>query len=252
MELRDYREFEQKIFAKQWNAYAFAAELRKIPTGEAICLGTATDPYQPAERRYRITRQMLEVFARARGNRLWVTTKSDLVARDADLLVEIGRANVVQVNMTVTTTDEKLARIVEPKAPRPALRFAAVRKLSEAGVRVGVLAHPVMPLINDSLQSLDAIGAQAAASGASFISAAVLFLKPCAQAAFFPFLQEHFPHLVRKYRERYERNAYLNGHYPDLIKQRLEQVRVKNGLDLREKEELPDLWPYSQQLTLFE
>src|SRR5262249_40924120 len=151
-----------------------------------------------AERRYRITQRMLEVFQSEKGLTLGITTKSDLVARDAKLLGEVARRNRVHVNVTVTTLDPALARLLEPMAPRPDLRLEAVRALHESGVRVSVLAHPVMPLINDSETALDAICAEAAKAGASGFSAAPLFLKPCSKQVFFPFLQEHFPHLVRR------------------------------------------------------
>src|SRR5712692_6353564 len=136
MELRQSEEFESKIFAKQFNPELFAAELRRLPAGESIAIGTATDPYQPAERRYQVTRRMLEVFARMRGLRLGITTKSNLIERDRDLLLEVARGHYLTVAMTITTIDADLARLLEPKAPRPDLRLEAVRRLSAAGLRV--------------------------------------------------------------------------------------------------------------------
>src|SRR6202011_5201859 len=115
---------------------------------------------------------------------LGITTKSDLVVRDAELLARIARKNSVSVHLTITTLDEALARLLEPRAPRPALRVAALRRLTEAGVRVGVLAHPMMPLINDSEKSIDAVCEAAVQNGASSFSASPLFLKPCAQQVF--------------------------------------------------------------------
>src|SRR5713226_6223422 len=126
MELRDPELFERKIYAKRFHAEWFRAELRKVQPGESIWIGTATDPYQPAERRYRITRGMLEVFARQKGFELGLTTKSDLVQRDADLLSEIARRNILTVHVSITTLDEALARLLEPRAPRPAMRLRAV------------------------------------------------------------------------------------------------------------------------------
>jgi DNA repair photolyase len=247
MELRDPELFERKIYAKRFHAPWFRDEVRRLKSGETIWIGTATDPYQPAERRFRITRRMLEVFASERGLSLGITTKSDLVARDAELLARIGRKNTVSVHLTITTLDEALARLLEPRAPRPKLRVAAVRKLTQAGVRVGVLAHPMMPLINDSEKSLDAVCAAAAASGASSFSASPLFLKPCAQAVFFPFLEQHFPHLLRRYQERYQANAYLKGHYPEMIRERVQKVLSRHKLAAREAVE----WPVDDQLELF-
>jgi DNA repair photolyase len=248
MELRDPELFERKIYAKRFHAPWFRDEVRRLKSGETIWIGTATDPYQPAERRFRITRRMLEVFAGERGFSLGITTKSDLVARDAELLARIARKNTVSVHLTITTLDEALARLLEPRAPRPELRVAAVRKLTQAGVRVGVLAHPMMPLINDSEKSLEAVCEAAAASGASSFSASPLFLKPCAQAVFFPFLEQHFPHLVGRYRERYQANAYLKGHYPEMIRERVQKVLSRHKLAAREAVE----WPVDDQLELFD
>lgn len=248
MELRDPELFERKIYAKRFHAPSFRAELKRVKRCESIWIGTATDPYQPAERRFRITRRMLEVFAGESGLDLGITTKSDLVSRDRDLLSRIAKRNAVRVNLTITTLDEALARLLEPRAPRPALRIAVVRKLAEAGLAVGVLAHPVMPLINDSEESLDKVCEAAAKNGAISFSAAPLFLKPCAQQVFFPFLAQHFPHLLRRYRERFEKNAYLKGHYPEMIKERVRKILARHNLVPRGGPE----WPIDDQLQLFQ
>jgi DNA repair photolyase len=247
MELRDPELFERKIYAKQFQRTAFRAELQRVKRGEAMWIGTATDPYQPAERRFQITRQMLEVFAGERGLDFGITTKSNLVARDAALLARIAVKNRVRVHITITTLDESLARLLEPRAPRPALRLGAVRSLADAGIPVSVLAHPIMPLINDSEESLDRVCASAAEHGASSFSAEPIFLKPCAQQVFFPFLEQQFPHLVPRYRERFERSAFLRGHYPEMIEKRVEKIRARHKLATREAPE----WPVEDQLDLF-
>ena len=251
MELRDPLQFERQIYAKRFDAGSFRAELKKIKRGEPIWIGTATDPYQPAERKYRITQRILEVFEKEKGQRLGLTTKSDLVSRDAGLLAQIGRRNMVQVNVSVTTTDVRLARLMEPMAPRPDLRLAAVRALADAGVRVSVLAHPVMPLINDSEESLEAVCAEAARAGAMGFSAAPLFLKPCSKQVFLPFLEEHYPHLARRYRERYERSAYLRGHYRDMLRERVQKLVARYKLSARDADYHPPEWPEEEQLRLF-
>lgn len=247
MELRDPELFEQKIYAKRFERHAFRAELRKVKKGESLWMGTATDPYQPAERRYGVSRKILEVLSNQRHLELGITTKSDLVARDVDLLTQIAEKNKVRVHLTITTLDESLARLLEPRAPRPALRLNAVKKLTESGIPVSVLAHPIMPLINDSEESLDRVCHAAALNGASSFSAAPLFLKPCAQRVFFPFLEEHFPHLVRKYRERYEQNAYLKGQYPEMLKERVAKVKARYSMKTQEEPS----WPLDDQLTLY-
>jgi DNA repair photolyase len=252
MELRDPLDFERRIFVKRFDAEAFREELSRLPTGESIALGTATDPYQPAERRYRVTRAMLEVFAGLSGFRLGITTKSALVARDMDLFREISRRHRFSVSMTVTTMDNELARAIEPMAPRPDLRINAVRKLVQAGVRSTVFCAPVLPLINDSDASLDAIAQAAATAGANGFGANVVFLKPCSRQVFLPFLEEKFPLLVRRYRERFERTAYLRGDYPERIKERVARIRRRYGFDRMEPPPKPELWPRDPQLRLFD
>jgi DNA repair photolyase len=251
MELHETVQFEQQIYTKRFDSDLFRAELKRIPRREAICIGTATDPYQPAERRFRVTQRILEVFAADHGRSLSITTKSDLVARDAALLQRIGEANKVHVFMTITTVDEGLARILEPYAPRPELRLEAIRKLSGRGVRVCVLACPVMPLINDSVQSLEAVAVRAAAAGAQYMYGNPLFLKPCAQKAFFPMLEEHFPQLVRKYHEQYGDAAFLKGSYPEMIRDRIADVRDRYGLNHKPAEYQPDLPIEPEQLALW-
>jgi len=252
MEMRDPEQFERRIYAKKFDDVRFREELRALPPGESIALGTATDPYQPAERRYGVTRKMLEVFASIAGFHLGITTKSDLVARDVDVLKEISRRHRLGVSMTVTTVDAELARLLEPMAPRPDLRLAAVRVLANAGLRVVVGCAPVMPLINDSEESLDRLAHEAAAAGASELWANVLFLKPCAYQVLLPFLEERFPELVRKYRERYQRVAYLRGAYPEMIQERVEHIRKRHGLDRATEQREPELWPRNPQIGLFE
>jgi DNA repair photolyase len=251
MELRDPEQFETRIFIKKFNRLVFRAELRKVKPTEALWIGTATDPYQPAERRYRITRQMLETLAGERGFRIGLTTKSDLIARDLDVLIKVAERNVLRINLTITTVDEDLARALEPLAPRPSLRLSALAKLAGAGIRVAVLAHPVLPLINDSEASLDAVCGAAARAGACAFSAAPLFLKSCAQKVFFPFLEERFPHLVRRYKERYEESAYLKGHYPEMLSQRVRMLVERHGLGPRDFDYIPEEFAQEPQLNLF-
>jgi DNA repair photolyase len=252
MELRDPLDFERRIFVKQFDPEAFLKELRRLRQGEAIALGSATDPYQPAERRYRVTRAILEVFARTSGFRLGITTKSQLVARDIDVLQEVSRRHFLTVSMTVTTMDTDLARALEPMAPRPDLRIAAVRKLAKAGIRTTVFSSPILPLLTDSDASLDAVARVARQAGAQGFGGGILFLKPCARQVFLPFLEEKFPTLVRRYRERFERSSYLRGDYPERIGERLARIRQRYGFDRLPGRTEPELWAKDPQLSLFD
>ncbi len=251
MELRDPEDFERKIYAKHFDKARFREELDRIPRGEYIALGTATDPYQPAERRFGITRAMLGVWAEMTGFHLGITTKSDLITRDIELLREVGRRHYLSVHMTVTTVDRDLARLIEPLAPRPDLRLGAVRKLTGAGLRAMVFCSPVLPLINDSESALDALARAAANAGACRFGGNVLFLKPCARQVFIPFLEEHFPSLVRRYKERFDRSAYLRGDYPGKVRERLHEAARRYGLDRKDPQAEPELWLQDSQLTLF-
>ena len=210
-------EFEQKIYFKENAAWLLEQELRRMKPGTEIALGTATDPYQPLERKLRVTRSLLEVFARQSGFRLGIVSKSNLMLRDLDLLRVIGRRNRLTVHLTVTTMNAKLARVLEPRAPRPDLRIAALRQLREAGVRAGVLCSPLMPAITDSASSIRAVARAAAEAGACFFAAGALFLKPCSLPTFLAFVREHFPALVGAYEQRYGASAFVSAAYRNRV-----------------------------------
>ncbi len=254
MEMRDGAEFEQKIYVKQHTADLLRRELRRVKPGEAIALGTATDPYQPAERRYEVTRGILEEFARHRGFELGIVTKSNLIVRDLDLLREVSKNNALSIHVTVTTLNVELARILEPRAPRPDLRIAAVRELSEAGLTVGVSCSPVLPGITDSPADLEAVVRAAATAGARHIFAGPLFLKPCSAAIFLPFLEQHFPHLVENYRQRYQDRSFLPPSYGKRVAQLITRFRHKYGIGTDPRRKMANQWPVqalNEQLALF-
>jgi DNA repair photolyase len=251
MEMRDGVEFEQKIYAKQHAAELLRQELRRVKPGEDIAVGTATDPYQPIERKLEITRAILQEFARHSGLELGIVTKSALVVRDVDLLQEISRSNRISVNRTVTTTDAELARILEPRAPRPDLRIEAVKKLREAGVRAGVICAPVLPGITDSPKQLEAVVRSAAEAGACYVYANPLFLKPCSAAVFLPFLKEHFPQLVADYDRRFKDRAFLPAAYRKRISELVARLRGKYGLNAPRWQAGNKVVPKEKQMELF-
>jgi DNA repair photolyase len=205
MEMRDGVDFEQKIYAKQHAADLLRQELRKVKPGEDIALGTATDPYQPIEKKLEITRAILQEISRYSGLEVGIVTKSAMVARDIDVLREVATNNRISVSFTVTTVDAELARILEPRAPRPDLRLESLKKLREAGIRAGVICAPVLPGITDGPKQLEAVVKAAAEAKATHIYANPLFLKPCSAAVFMPFLKEHFPDLVTEYETALQR-----------------------------------------------
>ena len=213
MELRDGLDFERKIYVKQHSAWLLRQELKRVRPGEQIAIGTATDPYQPAERKFQITRALLEEFALHAGLSIGLVTKSNLVLRDLDLLKAVADANKLTICMTVTTMNAGLARILEPRAPRPDLRMKAVRTLAEAGIHAGVNCAPVLPCLTDTPADLEAVVRSAAEARAHFVYANPLFLKPCSEKIFMPFLEKEFPHLARTYRERFGHNSFLPPPY---------------------------------------
>lgn len=252
MERRSLESFETEIYAKDFDPSLFKEELRTLKPGQVIGLGTATDPYQPAERKFELTRKALEVLADTiRGVSLFVTTKSDLVVRDTSLYRRIAMHNRVQVSMTVTTMNRALARLTEPYAPRPDLRMKAVAQLAQAGVSVGVIASPILPMITDSEDNLSEVAYAAKKSGANQFGANVLFLQPSAHKVFLPFLAQRFPQHLRKYEVSYRGGAYLRGTYPDRMSKLLESIRTKVGIEGRDLGGQPKQVPEEGQLLLF-
>ncbi|MBS1856762.1 MAG: radical SAM protein [Acidobacteria bacterium] len=250
MEL-DPHSFEDRIYAKIAPAVLLRQELARADKRDQIALGTATDPYQPAERRFERTRAILEVFARERGWRLGITTKSDLILRDLRLLREIGRRNVLSVQITITTVDEALARLLEPRAPRVELRLDAVRRLRAADVCVGVFPNPIMPGITDSEAALDAVAKAAKEAGAYFFGGGPLFLPGAAQQVFLPFVEREFPHLAARYRDTFERGVHLSRRYKEALAEKVRRVRARYQLTSGPVEYRPELWVDEEQLALF-
>jgi DNA repair photolyase len=255
MEMRDGIDFERKIYAKQQSAFLLRRDLKKVKPGQDIAIGTATDPYQPAERRYQITRSIMEELAMHRGFSIGVVTKSQLVLRDIDVLQRITEHNQITIHLTITTLNTDLARKLEPRAPRPDLRLDAVRKLNENGVRAAVICAPVLPGITDCAADLEALVAAAAQAGAKYVYANPLFLKDCAAKMFMPFLEQHFPHLVTAYQQRYGKDAYVSPVYrkriADLMNKFANKYGLPDGEERRRTRELKPEVAQVEQLKLF-
>jgi DNA repair photolyase len=230
MEIRDASEFERKIFVKEEAAWLLRRDLKKVRRGEEIAIGTATDPYQPAERRHRVTRSILEELARHSGLEIGIVTKSNLVLRDIDVLQHIARQNVIVVHVTVTTLDPDLARITEPRAPRPDLRLDAVRRLNDAGISAGVICAPVLPGITDKPRDLEALVKAASEAHATNIFANPLFLKPCSRSVFLPFIREKFPELVSSYEQLYGERDFGSDGYRKHLRAMMGKFKKKYGI----------------------
>ncbi len=237
MEL-DGHDFEKKIFVKKNAANLLAKDLEEesarvsslFGKPEQIALGTATDPYQPAERDFGVTRALLEKMAEREGLDLAITTKSDQIVRDIDVLKKISARSALAINITITTPRPRLARMLEPRAPRPDLRFAAVRKLREAGLHTGVFVMPILPGLTDRESDLEILARSAHQAGAEWLSSAVLWLMPAARKELLPFIEEKFPRLARDYRKWYMHSAYAPQYYREEIALRVSRVRSRYRL----------------------
>ncbi|HTR61538.1 MAG TPA: radical SAM protein [Candidatus Binataceae bacterium] len=239
LELRDPMDFERRIFVKRMAAEVLARTLSRTPIGEdAIAIGTATDPYQPAERKFRLTRSMLEVFANLSGLNLSITTKSALVTRDLDLLMKINRRSHLQVNISLITLDRRLQRILEPRAPRPGLRLRALNELARAGIRCNILMMPMIPGITDDPARIENVIRAAKRAGADGVWWRSLYLKPAAARRFIPFVRERFPHLAGRIDDFYGRHVYAPAAYDDRMRAIFDRLRRRHGFAVsRERDE---------------
>lgn len=232
-EYDDPKLFEQRIFIKQNAPWLVEQELRKVRAGEEIAIGTATDPYQPAERVAGVTRSILEVLARYEGLNIGIITKSDLIVRDIDLLQTIARQSKLTLHITITTPDIELARKLEPRAPRPDLRFATVRELRRAGLRAGILNCPLLPGITDNAVAMGEMARLAKEADANFLVANTLFLKPCSKSTYMSFVREHFPDLLAFTEKRFEESDFAPKPYAKRMGEMLRAVCRKHGVGER-------------------
>lgn len=229
MGLDDPKLFESLIYAKSEAAALLRRDLRR-PHAGAIAIGTSTDPYQPAEKKFAVTRGLLEVFAEGRGREISITTKGDGISRDLDLLSEIAQHNHLSVNITITTLDVDLARLLEPRAPRPDLRLETLGALTTAGIHAGVFVCPILPWITDAPADVENLASAARQSGANFLVGEPLFLKDSTRHEFFPLIENEFPQLLSDYRKLYRWDAYPRGGRIAHIERTLKDVRQRNGL----------------------
>jgi DNA repair photolyase len=257
-------DFETKLFAKTNAAERLRAALAKRGYRPSpINLGANTDPYQPIERRYRITRELLEVLAETR-HPCTIITKSAMVERDLELLTGLARDRLVAVLISVTSLDNRLSARLEPRASAPHRRIQAIRSLSEAGVPVGVLVSPVIPMVTDA--DLEEILVQARAAGATQASYAIVRLPHEVAQLFREWLALHMPEraghvmsLVRQMRGGADNDARFGvrmkgeGVFAELIAHRFKVATRRLGYLRREDFELRrDLFrPPTPQGSLF-
>ena len=223
------REFEQRVFAKVNAPEVLRQELLKPKwMGEPISIGTASDPYEPAESQYKLTRSIIEVL-RDHRNPAAITTKGVLVRRDVDVLRELDLEASVRVSFSVGSIDEQVWKDTEPGAPSPMARLEAMQFLVENGVHAGVSMAPILPGISDNPESIDAVVEAAAQHGAEFLSANLLFLKPGSKEWFMPYIKEAHPHLVPGYARIY-RQTYAPREYTAGVLKVVDEARRRWGL----------------------
>jgi len=261
-------DFETKLFAKPDAPELLAAELARPGYRPAVlAMGTNTDPYQPIERDYEITRRVLERLD-ACNHPVGIVTKSALVIRDIDILKRMAERRLAQVHISVTTLDGELARTLEPRAASPRRRLEAIAALADAGIPVGVMAAPIIPALNDmELERILAAAKQAGASSAAYIVLRLpLEIKDLFQewlAAHAPQRARHVLALLRDLRggglndSTFGRRMTGKGHYAELLARRFELACGRLGLNERSFDFdlsafAPPIPPGSgRQLTLF-
>jgi len=243
-------DFETRLYYKKNVAAHLREELsRRSYRPSPINLGANTDPYQPIERKYGVTRSILEVLAESH-HPVTIVTKHSLVVRDLDVLSQLAAERLVKVFVSVTTLDDELKRRMEPRAASPGARLAAIGRLAEAGIPVGVMYAPVVPAIND--HELEAVLDASAAAGATTAGYVLLRLPGEVRDLFFEWLELHFPDRAQKVRNRIRElrggrdNDARFGHrmrgqgpWAELLRRRFEAACRKNGLVSGRHEPLP-------------
>ena len=223
------RDFETRIVVKVNAPEMLRRDLsRESWRRELIAIGTACDPYQPAELRYSLTHRLLKVLRDA-ANPVSLTTKSPFVARDADVISSLAQVADVTINFSISTLDEEIWRRTEPSTARTSKRLEAMRFLTERGIRCGVMLAPVLPGLTDDPQGLEDVVEDAREHGAGFVHDNVLYLKPGTKEWFMPFLREAYPHLSERY-AKYYRGAYAPRTYTQDVHRTIEGLRRKFGL----------------------
>ncbi|MVP01370.1 SPL family radical SAM protein [Paenibacillus lutrae] len=233
--------FQRQILMKTNAPEALREQLRKAERSRKglaglgrIAIGTATDPYQQAEGRAKLTRGCLEVLADYPVP-VSITTRSPLILRDLDLL---RRMRITSVNISLNTLDTAVWRNFEPGAPSPAKRLETVRELADAGIPAGIFAAPLLPYITDGQQELEALFAAAAESGARFVMTSYLRLSASeVKVWFFESIRRHYPHLTGKYAKLYEQSAYAPREYREPVQHYIDGLRQRYGLGAAEEDE---------------
>lgn len=220
------------------------SRISKLWKGETVVIGTATDPYQPAERQFRVTRSVLEVLAGEEGLSVCVITKSAIITRDIDLLATLANRSRLTIHLSLITLDRELARRIEPRAPTPEARVRALERLANAGIDVGINIMPVLPGITDRPAMLDAVVRRVKDAGASHVNACALRLRSSARKRYMPFIESEFPRLSGAYRTAYASGFQVGDAYREGLSRFMRERCRKHGIfygHSRERTEEPEI-----------
>lgn len=222
-------EFHSTVYVKSDGEDTPSAVARAVRRGDLIALGTATDPYQPGETEWGVTRRFLELVAQHRGARLGITTKGAAILRDIDVLQRIRERSEVSVHVSLISANAELLRQLEPWAPPPEVRIEVMRRLTEAGLHVWLGLAPVLPAITDDEPSLDRLFQAVRATGVDRLFFNVLFLRSPTKEKYFRWLEQTFPRLLEAYRGAYQTRVYLQGGYRKKIDERVQRLAARHG-----------------------
>ena len=228
----DADEFESVIFIKANLPHVLRQELRRTSwVGDEVVIGSATDPYQPIEGRYQLTRKCLQAFA-DHSNPIALITKGTLIVRDADILSDLAVRGGCTVCFSITTLDHERWQQLEPGTPPPAQRLRAMQKLVDSGVWAGVLLSPVIPGITDDLANLEAVVRSAADHGAQFLGTRILYLQPGTREHFRSFLKSEYPTLLAEYRRLFP-GSYAPKRFQEGIRDSVQMLKELHDLQDR-------------------
>jgi DNA repair photolyase len=231
----EWRAFEHRIFVKRRESVLAALErdlagYRRKASGASLVIGTATDPYQPAERRFEITRAVLERLSRERGYSFGIISKSTLITRDIQLLKAIQEHNALTINVSLIGTDVRLVKLFEARSPMPHARLRALKRMTDAGLNAGLIAAPILPGISDTEPRLDALLAAAKRAGARFAVYSPLRLYAGVRQVFLPVIDRHYPKLAEKYRSAFRGAGFVHKEYRKALSERFHRLLQKHGL----------------------
>jgi DNA repair photolyase len=196
---------------------------------EGVAVGAATDPYQPAEGRYRLTRACIEAFAEA-ANPFSLITRGPMIVRDVDVLSEAARRAEVTVTFSIPTVDHEVWRRTEPDTAPPEQRLRALRRLVDAGIKAGVGMAPILPGISDRPEQLEAVVRAAREAGATNVWANLLFLRPGTREHFLEQLARDWPEELERYERLYDGRAYLGSAEREPVKAQVDELRRRHGI----------------------